>query len=220
MKAMILAAGRGERLRPLTDSCPKPLLSIAGKSIIERMIVSLVENGFTELIINLSWKADLIRQTLGDGKQFGASLSYSDEGSEALETAGGILKALPFFEDQPFLVVNGDVYTDYPYATLLGQLVDHAHLVLVANPQHHSQGDFGLAGNQVVGQAEQMLTFSGIGVYHRRLFERVLPGRQPLGPLLRASIAHGKVTGEYYPGAWMDIGTVQRYQAVNRYLEH
>lgn len=218
MKAMILAAGRGERLRPLTDECPKPLLPIDSKPIIEHTITNLVDSGITEIIINLSWKASLIREMLGDGNQFGANLSYSDEGGEALETAGGIQKALSFFEGQPFLVVNGDIYSDYPYSNLLDKPVEHAYLVLVPNPDHHPQGDFGLESNLVVNQTAQQLTFSGIGVYHPVLFESLQPGRHPLGPLLRESIARGKVKGECYSGVWMDIGTVQRYHAVIQWL--
>ncbi len=218
MKAMILAAGRGERLRPLTDQCPKPLLPIGGKPIIEHTIQSLVSNGITDIIINVSYKGDLIQQALGDGKQLGANLSYSDEGLEALETAGGILRALPFFEEQPFLVVNGDVYTDYPYAQLLNRSVNTAYLVLVPNPQHHPLGDFGLNTNLVTNQADQLLTFSGIGVYSANLFEGLQDGRHPLGPLLREAIKSGNVSGEGYDGIWMDIGNVKRYQAVNYWL--
>jgi MurNAc alpha-1-phosphate uridylyltransferase len=218
MKAMILAAGRGERLRPLTDQCPKPLLPIGGKPIIEHTIQALANNGITEIIINVSYKGDLIQQALGDGKQLGANLSYSDEGLEALETAGGILRALPFFEEQPFLVVNGDIYTDYPYAQLLNRSVNTAYLVLVPNPQHHPLGDFGLNADLVSDQADQLLTFSGIGIYNANLFEGLSDGRHPLGPLLREAIQNTDVRGERYDGIWMDIGNVQRYQAVNQWL--
>lgn len=218
MKAMILAAGRGERLRPLTDQCPKPLLPIGGKPIIEHTIQALVNNGITEIIINVSYKGDLIQKALGDGRQLGAKLSYSDEGLEALETAGGILRALPFFEEQPFLVVNGDIYTDYPYAQLLNRFVNTAYLVLVPNPQHHPFGDFGLSADQVTETEDQLLTFSGIGVYSANLFEGLQAGRHPLGPLLREAIKSGNVHGERYDGIWMDVGNVQRYQAVNQWL--
>jgi MurNAc alpha-1-phosphate uridylyltransferase len=218
MKAMILAAGRGERLRPLTDQCPKPLLPIGGKPIIEHTIQALVSNGITDIIINVSYKGNLIQQALGDGKQLGANLSYSDEGLEALETAGGILRALPFFEEQPFLVVNGDIYTDYPYAQLLNRSVNTAYLVLVPNPQHHPLGDFGLNADLVSDQVDQLLTFSGIGIYNANLFEGLQDGRHPLGPLLREAIQNTDVRGERYDGIWMDIGNVQRYQAVNQWL--
>ncbi|HFD11267.1 MAG TPA: nucleotidyltransferase family protein [Crenotrichaceae bacterium] len=218
MKAMILAAGRGERLRPLTDDCPKPLLMIGNKPIIVHTIEALAANGITEIIINLSYKADLIKQALGDGKQFGVNLSYSDEGEDALETAGGILKALSFFNDQPFLVVNGDIYTDYAYSKLLNQSFKQAYLVLVPNPEHHPHGDFGLEDGLVVNDADQLLTFSGIGVYQPKMFASLSAGRHALGPLLRASIQNHVVTGELYKGVWMDIGTVQRYQKVNDWL--
>ena len=218
MKSMILAAGRGERLRPLTDQQPKPLLPIAGVPMIERTVCNLVAHGITDIIINLSYKGELIRDYLKTGKQLGARLSYSEEGPEALETAGGILNALWFFEDQPFLVVNGDVYTDYCYAHLRDQTVSTAHLVLVPNPDHHPQGDFGLLDRNVVNQAQHMLTFAGIGIYHPGLFDGLPQGRMPLGPLLRQAIETGQVTGEYHDGLWMDIGTLERYQRVNQLL--
>ena len=218
MKAMILAAGRGERLRPLTDACPKPLLPIGGKPIVEHSISALVNNGIKDIIINLSYKADLIKNALGNGQHLGAKLSYSDEGPEALETAGGILKALSFFEDQPFLVINGDIFTDYPYARLLARSINAAYLVMVPNPQHHLQGDFGLDGDLLISQAEQLLTFSGIGLYTPQLFSDLEPGRHPLGPLLRAAIKDRTVNGELYNGLWMDIGTVERYRQANEIL--
>jgi MurNAc alpha-1-phosphate uridylyltransferase len=220
MKAMILAAGRGERLRPLTDHCPKPLLAIAGKPMIEHTITALVANNITEIIINLSYKGDQIRHALGDGKRLGASLSYSDEGDDALETAGGIRRALPFFEDKPFLVVNGDVYSDYPYSQLQNQVVNKAYLVLVPNPAHHLHGDFGINNGLLSEQSTPLLTFSGIGVYHKHLFEQLTDARHPLGPLLREAMRANQVHGEFYSGLWMDVGNLQRYQAVNQMVEN
>lgn len=218
MKAMILAAGRGERLRPLTDQCPKPLLPIGDKPIIEHTITTLVENGITDIIINLSYKGEQIRKSLGNGKRLGAQLSYSAEGSEALETAGGIRWALSFFDEEPFLVVNGDIYTNYPYAQLRSRCVNQLYLVLVANPPHHPQGDFGLENGQLTEQAEQLFTFSGIGVYRKQLFEQLPDGRSPLAPLLRATIRSGGANGELFTGIWMDIGNLQRYEAINQWF--
>jgi MurNAc alpha-1-phosphate uridylyltransferase len=218
MKAMILAAGRGERLRPLTDQCPKPLLPIGGKSMIEHSVTALVENGITDIIINLSYKGEQIRKSLGNGKHLGAQLSYSDEGSEALETAGGIRRALSFFDEEPFLVINGDIYTNYPYAQLRNRSVNQIYLVLVANPAHHSQGDFGLENGQLTEQADQLFTFSGIGVYRKQLFEHLPDGRSPLAPLLRATIRSDGANGELFTGLWMDIGNLQRYEAINQWF--
>lgn len=218
MKAMILAAGRGERLRPLTDKYPKPLLPIGGKPMIEHTISALVENDITDIIINLSYKGGQIRETLGDGKRLGAQLSYSDEGSQALETAGGIRRALTFFDEHAFLVVNADIYTDFPYAQLRNQSVNNAYLVLVANPAHHPQGDFGLKNGGVSEQAEQLFTFSGIGVYRKQLFEDLPDGRHSLAPLLYKAIGTGTVNGELYSGIWMDVGNLQRYEAINQWI--
>ena len=215
MKAMILAAGRGERLRPLTDQCPKPLLPIGGKPMIEHTITALVDNGITEIIINLSYRGEQIRDALGDGKRLGARLSYSDEGVEALETAGGIRRALTFFDEQAFLVVNGDIYTDYPYAELANRSVNTTYLVLVDNPLHHMQGDFGLNNGLVTEQSDQLFTFSGIGVYNKQLFEHLPDGRYRLAPLLYEAIRAESVHGELYSGIWMDVGNLQRYKAVN-----
>ncbi len=210
MKAMILAAGRGERLRPLTDHTPKPLLPVAGKPLIEYTIEALVKSGFTELVINHAYLGHKIVSELGDGKHFGAQISYSDEGNEPLETAGGIIHALPLLGNEPFLVVNGDIATDFPFDSLSKLRTTHAHLVLIDNPEHHPEGDFGLIDKLVSEQAESHYTFSGIGVYHPNLFENYQPGKTKLGPLLRAAMKHSQVTGQFYPGFWMDIGTQQR----------
>jgi MurNAc alpha-1-phosphate uridylyltransferase len=219
MKAMILAAGRGERMRPLTDHTPKPLLSVGGKAIIVRIIEALVMGGFTDLIVNIAHLGRKIAATLGNGEQFGATIVYSDEGDSALETAGGIIKALPLLGDAPFLVVNGDINSDYPFAKLRGQAVDLAHLVLVANPPHHPRGDFGLSGGLVEDGAQPAYTFSGIGVYRSELFAGCVPGKVKLAPLLREAMRTRRVGGEFYPGFWTDIGTPERLKEIDHYYQ-
>ena len=209
MKAMILAAGRGERMRPLTDSLPKPLLPVASKPLIAWQIEALVAAGITEIVINHAWLGEMIENALGDGAAFGARIRYSPEG-EALETGGGIRRALPLLGEAPFLVLNGDVLTDYPFARLRDQAVALAHLVLVSNPEHHPRGDFHLQAGRVSAEGEPRLTFSGIGVYHPALFAACEPGRFPLAPLLRQAMAAGQVSGEHYPGQWLDVGSPER----------
>jgi MurNAc alpha-1-phosphate uridylyltransferase len=211
MKAMILAAGRGERMRPLTDTIPKALLPVAGKPLIVYAIENLRRAGFSELVINLAYLGEQIRQTLGSGEQWGVTIRYSLEGTEGLETAGGIRQALPLLGEEPFLVVNADVACDFPLQTLKKPLQGLAHLVLIENPAHHPDGDFSLQANgrlQVDG--ENRLTFSGIGVYHPRLFAELPEGKQRLAPLLREKMAQGLILGEKFTGFWMDIGTSQR----------
>jgi MurNAc alpha-1-phosphate uridylyltransferase len=213
MKAMILAAGRGERMRPLTDQMPKPLLPVAGKAIIEHTIGQLVSAGFTDIVVNHARFGQQIEDKLGDGKKLGASITYSAEGEEPLETAGGIINALPILGKETFLVVNGDIATDFPFAELKHITVDKAHLVLVDNPAHHMGGDFGLDGTgQITENDEFRLTFSGIGLYHPNLFSHALPGKSKLAPLLREAIKENKVTGQHFTGFWMDIGTPERLQ--------
>ena len=212
MKAMILAAGRGERMRPLTDSTPKPLLEARGKPLIVHHIEALARAGFGEIVINLSWLGEQIRERLGDGAEFGVSITYSVE-PEALETAGGIVKALPLLSER-FVVVNGDVFTDYDFARL--QDPDHpAHLVLVANPGHNDSGDFALDDGQVGNDAPRLYTFSGIAAYHRDFFNGLEPGKLALAPLLRAAADRGEVSGEYHAGCWIDIGTPERLAQLN-----
>lgn len=218
MKAMILAAGRGERLRPLTDRRPKPLLPVAGRPLIEYTIGALVAAGFSEIIINIAWLGTMIEEGLGDGARFGAVIRYSNEGETALETAGGIHHALPLLGDAPFLVVNGDIATDFPFQKLRGLSIELAHLVLVPNPKHHQNGDFALRQGRVTVADEPLLTFSGIGVYRPELFQDCQPGRFPLGPILRQAISEGKVTGEAHAGFWMDIGSKTRLQALEEKL--
>jgi N-acetyl-alpha-D-muramate 1-phosphate uridylyltransferase len=219
MKAMILAAGSGERMRPLTDHTPKPLLTVAGKAIIEHTINQLVAAGFTELVINHARFGQQIEDKLGNGKDFGAIIAYLSEGDEALETAGGIINALPLLGNAPFLVVNGDIATDFPFAALNKVRVDLAHLVLVDNPRHHTQGDFGLdSSGKVTKNDSQQFTFSGIGLYHPDLFSKTPPGKNKLAPILREAIKEKKVTGQLYQGFWMDIGTPERLDELDLHL--
>jgi len=219
MKAMILAAGRGERMRPLTDQTPKPLLDVAGKPLIQYHIESLREAGFRELVINHAWLGEQIVRYLGDGARFGVEIVYSPEPEGALETGGGIRNALPLLGDDAFLVVNGDTWTDYPCSSLNHSPQQLAHLVLVDNPPHHQQGDFSLERGRVSEDGEAALTFSGIGLYRPELFSGHAPGVFPLAPLLREAMRNGQVTGEHYTGGWMDIGTPQRLAELDEQLK-
>ena len=218
MKAMILAAGRGERMRPLTDHTPKPLLLVAGKPIIEHTIEQLVAAGFTELVINHAHLGAQIEAKLGNGQQLGVIIHYSPEGEQGLETAGGIINALPLLGKDVFLVVNGDIATDFDFTTLKNIPVDLAHLVLVPNPAHHPDGDFGINNAGLVDeQATEQLTFSGIGLYSPKLFHGLEAGSRKLGPLLRQAIAKQRVSGQTHTGFWLDIGTPERLQELNAY---
>jgi MurNAc alpha-1-phosphate uridylyltransferase len=219
MKAMILAAGRGERMRPLTDHTPKPLLPIAGKPLIVHHLEALRAGGIDEIVINTGHLGARLSAALGDGRNWGVRIAWSPEPPEALETGGGIFQALPLLGSEPFLVVNGDVWTDYPFARLPAAPVGWAHLVLVSNPPHHSDGDFALAADgRVEESGPRRLTFSGISVLRPALFAGCAPGRFPLGPLLRRAMAVGKVSGEHYAGGWRDIGTPQRLAELDREL--
>ncbi len=212
MNAMILAAGRGERLRPYTDNCPKPLLEVGGKPLIEYHLQALAAAGFARVVINLSWLGDLIRDRLGDGSRFGVKITYSPE-PEALETAGGIVQALPYLDDQ-FVVINGDVFTDYPFANL-SDVNSLAHLVLVENPVHNLEGDFAL-NDGIVGNALQgRYTFAGIAAYQKPFFEGLSRGKQALAALLRSGSENNQVSGELYTGEWTDVGTVERWQSLS-----
>lgn len=215
---MILAAGRGERMRPLTDHTPKPLLTVAGKPIIEHTINQLVTAGFYNIIINHAHLGQQIEDALGKGENLGAKIQYSPEGEEALETAGGIINALALLGNEPFLVVNGDVACDFPFAELKKQSVDLAHLILVDNPSHHPEGDFALdESNHVFEAGTDKLTFSGIGLYHPDLFAGIPSGKSKLGPLLRKAMSTGRVSGQKFTGFWMDIGTPERLNALHHY---
>lgn len=215
MKAMILAAGRGERMRPLTDATPKPLLRIGGQTLIEHHIHALTQGGITELVINHAHLGEQIVKALGDGDAYGVSIQYSPEPDAALETGGGVYNALPLLGDAPFVVVNADIWTDYRFDGLPQTPAGMAHLVMVDNPEHHPGGDFSLSNDQLSQQGPHMLTFSGIGVYRPALFADCTPGAFPLGPLLRAAMDREEVSGEQYTGRWFDIGTPERLDAVN-----
>jgi MurNAc alpha-1-phosphate uridylyltransferase len=221
MKAMILAAGRGERMRPLTDATPKPLLKVAGKALIEYHLENLTAAGITDIVVNLSHLGSQIRAALGDGSRYGVSIRYSDEGVPALETGGGILQALPLLGPGPFIVVNGDIWTDYRYANLPAAPDGLAHLVMVANPHHHPHGDFVLGDGRVRTEGPgARYTFSGVGVYRPDLFAGRTAGRFPLAPLLREAMAADRVSGEYYGGHWLDVGTPQRLRDLDSDLRH
>ncbi|MEN8638662.1 N-acetylmuramate alpha-1-phosphate uridylyltransferase MurU [Pseudomonas sichuanensis] len=219
MKAMILAAGKGERMRPLTLHIPKPLVPAAGKPLIEYHLEALARAGFTEVVINHAWLGQQIEDHLGDGSRFGLRLRYSPEG-EPLETGGGIFKALPLLGDAPFVLVNGDIWTDYDFSALQAPLQGLAHLVLVDNPGHHGRGDFRLLGEQVADgdDAPGTLTFSGISVLDPALFDACQPGAFKLAPLLRKAMAAGQVSGEHYQGHWVDVGTLERLADVERLI--
>jgi MurNAc alpha-1-phosphate uridylyltransferase len=219
MKAMILAAGRGERMRPLTDHTPKPLLKVAGVPLIEHHIRALHAAGHRTLVINHAYLGEQISDFLGDGSRFGVRIQYSPEPAGALETGGGIKRALPLLGDEPFLVINGDIWTDYAYPPMQLHPDRLAHLVLVDNPPHHPTGDFSLLQGDVSDTGRARLTFSGIGVYHPRLFDRRPATAFPLAPLLREAMRTGQVSGEHYPGAWQDIGTPDRLERLNRQLD-
>ena len=218
MKAMILAAGRGERMRPLTDHTPKPLLKIAGKPLIHHHIEALRAAGIRELVINLAHLDEQIRTHLGDGTDLEVRIEYSQEPEGALETGGGIHQALPLLGSAPFIVVNGDVLTDYPFARMCEQELgpDLAHLVVVPNPDHHPAGDFALQDDRLREQGQPRFTFSGIGLYRAELFAGCTPGRFPLAPLLRAAMGRGMIGGELYEGVWSDVGTPERLLELNR----
>jgi MurNAc alpha-1-phosphate uridylyltransferase len=220
MKAMLLAAGRGERMRPLTDSMPKSLLNAGGKPLIVRMIERLARAGVRELVINHAHKGEMLEAALGDGSALGVSIRYSPE-APALETAGGIANALPLLGAEPFIAVNADVFCDYDFSRLLALSTGLrlAHLVLVPNPDHHLNGDFGLEGSLVVNEAPHRLTFSGIGLYRPGLFDSLAIGVPvKLAPLLRGAIAAQQVSGELHKGEWRDIGTPERLAALDRDL--
>jgi len=213
---MILAAGRGERLRPLTDALPKPLVDVGGKPLIEYHLENLAGAGFRTVVINQGHLGDMLPRALGDGSRWGINIHWSDEQPEALETGGGIFQALPHLGPAPFLVINGDVWTDYPFARLRAVKCDWAHLVMVPNPDHHPRGDFSLAGARIREYGDRPLTFSGIGVYNPRLFEGCQAGKFSVVPLLRSAMEKHLVTGEEFRGGWNDIGTLERLEAARQ----
>ena len=230
MKALIFAAGLGERMRPLTNTTPKPLLQVGGKRLIEWHLEKLAARGVGEVVVNVSWLADQFPEMLGDGSRWGLRIAYSNEGAVPLETGGGMWNALPLLGDAPFLLVNGDVWTDYDFARLPVRPEGLAHLVMVDRPEHARHGDFALdAGGCVRVDGQPLLTYSGIGVYRPALFEgwqaiigapQTVDGRPkfPLAPLLRAWMARDAITGEHHRGRWTDVGTPERLAGLDAEL--
>ncbi len=209
---MILAAGRGERMRPLTDTRPKPLLEVGGKPLIIHLIESLSRCELRSLVINHAHLGEKLVERLGDGREWGVTIQYSPEARDGLETGGGIRQALALLDSDPFVVVNGDIWTDYPFSRLPHRLHGLAHLVLVDNPAHHPGGDFCLRDDLVSMEGAVRLTYSGIAVLRHALFQGYRPGKFPLAPLLREAMEQGLVTGEYYGGSWVDVGSPQRLE--------
>ena len=221
MKAMILAAGFGKRLRPLTLRTPKPLIKAAGKPLIFYHLERLAEAGFKEIVINLGWLGEQLEQALGDGSHWGLNITYSREG-EPLETGGGIFQALPLLSEQgePFLIVNGDVYTEVPFKDLTLPEDMLAHLVMVDNPEFKTRGDFGLNQDMVTESKGTMLTYSGVSILSPELFQQCQAGSFRLAPLLIDAIRQAKVSGQYYSGHWTDVGTPERLQALEHTLQN
>jgi MurNAc alpha-1-phosphate uridylyltransferase len=212
--AMILAAGRGERMRPLTDATPKPLLRVHGQPLIERHVQRLVQAGIGRIVINLAWKGEQIRDYLGDGARFGTAITYSEEAPRALDTGGGVFRALPQLSSGPFMVVNGDIYTDFPFHTLAIEAKYDAHIVLVPNPSY-LKGDFGLERGEARAGAAELYTFGCIAVYRSTFFADCHDGVFPIMPLWRRSMAAGRCSAQLYTGPWEDVGTPQRLAALN-----
>jgi MurNAc alpha-1-phosphate uridylyltransferase len=212
---MILAAGRGERLRPMTDTIPKPLLRVRGQPLIERHVVGLAGAGVERIVVNLAWLGSQIREYLGDGARYGVTIVYSEEQPRALETAGGIFRALPHLGPGPFAVVNGDIYTNFPFETLRLAADREAHLILVPNPPQHPRGDFGLEQGLALSAAASQYTFSGIATYRGAFFAGCTDGVFPLKPLLLRSMAAKRCSAELYSGVWEDVGTAERLRALN-----
>ena len=210
MKAMLLAAGRGERLRPITDTTPKPLVRVGGKPLIAWHLAALARAGIREVVINLSWLGEQVRAAVGDGAAWGLAVRYSEEGPVPLETGGGIFRALPQLGPGPFLVVNSDIWIELPFGELALADTAHAHLVLVPNPPHHPHGDFGLDGEQVVSRDSERFTYGGVGLYRPEFFAGCTAGRFPLLPLLNRAIAARALRGQLYRGLWSDVGTAER----------
>jgi MurNAc alpha-1-phosphate uridylyltransferase len=216
MRAMILAAGRGERLRPLTDSIPKPLTEVGGKPLIEHHLQALAMAGFKEIVINQGHLGDMFPPVIGDGSRWNITIHWSDERPGALETGGGIHKALPLLGSSPFLVVNGDIWTDYPFSRLRAVKCDWAHLVMIPNPPQNPDGDFSLRRARIRTGGETRLTYSGIGVFHPRLFDDCTAGKFSVVPLLRSAMENHLVTGEKFGGGWEDIGLPDRLESLRQ----
>jgi MurNAc alpha-1-phosphate uridylyltransferase len=222
MKAMILAAGFGKRLRPLTDTTPKPLLPVGGKPLMQHHIERLAAVGITDLVINISWLAEQIEDYFGDGSDYGVAISWSRE-QQPLETGGGITNALPLLGDQPFLLINGDIWTDFPLQTITGNLSSELDgwLLLVDNPGHNPQGDFGLVEGKLVSEASEKYTFSGISLLRPQLFSGLGMSKPcfPLRDILRPAIDAQRISGQVYRGQWCDVGTVERYRQIDNQLK-
>lgn len=232
MKALVFAAGRGERMRPLTDGTPKPLLAVGGKPLVAWHLEKLAALGVADVVLNVSWLADRFAPVLGDGAAWGLRLHYSHEGPEPLETGGGMLRALALLGDAPFLAVNGDIWTDFDFAALPVEPAGLAHLVMVDNPAQHPRGDFvlGAGGQLSTDDASPRLTYSGIGLYRPAILDgwRAVIGDAPgvdrdpprfkLAPLLQAAMRAARVTGQHHPGRWTDVGTPGRLSALDREL--
>jgi N-acetyl-alpha-D-muramate 1-phosphate uridylyltransferase len=215
---MVLAAGRGERLRPLTDRTPKPLLPVAGEPLVAHQLRALAAAGIREVVMNCAWLADELRAALGGGHDFGVSITWSPEPWPPLDTGGGIFQALPLLGPKPFLLVNGDVWTDFPFGALRLPEPQLGHLVLVPNPEHNPGGDFGLVGGLVDADAEARYTYGGIAVLAPELFRDCGPGRFPLAPILAAAARRGWISGELHLGEWLDVGSPERLQALRSRL--
>ena len=214
---MVLAAGKGERMGALTDRVPKPLLEVGGRPLVEHQIRRLATAGFRDLVVNLAWLGERIEASLGDGSKLGVRIRYSREPEGALDTGGGIRRALPLLGEAPFVVVNSDVWSDYPFERLHGAPAGDGHIVLVDNPAHHPHGDFALAPDgKVLDAGRDRLTFSGIGRYRPRLFAARSSGRFPLAAVLRDAIEAGTLSGEHHRGEWVDVGTPDRLRALDR----
>jgi N-acetyl-alpha-D-muramate 1-phosphate uridylyltransferase len=218
MKAMLLAAGRGERMGPLSADVPKPLLRIGGVPLIERHVARLAASGITEIVINLSYRGAQIRDHLGDGRRLGVSLAYSDEGEPPLETLGGIVQALPLLGHEPFLLVNSDTYTDFAFATLTAGAREPT-LVLVPNPAHNERGDFGVDAAGRVAATAPLMTYAGIAVFDPRALAALERGRRPLKPWLDAAVAKRELRAVVFNGLWLDVGTPERLAAARRIAE-
>lgn len=216
MIAMILAAGRGERLRPLTESTPKALVEVHGQSLLERHLDNLRSGGIETVVINLGWLGEKIAAKIGSGRAYGLNVVYSPEGDDILETGGGIHRALPLLGSEPFLVVNADIYTDMPLPPAALGDEDSGHLVLVPRPPHRQQGDFDLRDGRVSDSGAAAYTFAGVAVYRPEFFADCEPGRFPLAPMLRAAARAGQLAGSLYQGIWADVGTPERLAELNR----
>ncbi len=216
---MLLAAGRGERMRPLTDNTPKPLLEISNNtSLIELHIKNLKAQGFNDIVINIAWLGEKIIERLGDGLDYGVNIQYSNEFDTALETAGGIVKALPLLGSHAFIVINSDIYSEFDYKRLTLNQNELAQLILVPNPDFHPEGDFFMNSGKLHATAGEKFTFSGIAMYHPDFFKGLAIEIRALAPLLRSAIAQGKISAQVYSGNWFDIGTVERLNEIKSYL--